>query len=223
MLSESTSWQIFSTMTPSIHSFYPRLETLPLTYLRRRALFRYRLTTALEGKRPSVWAAFFEQRRNDEGFNAFFYSLVSKDTAEMIFSAKRQAFLVDQGYAFRTITHLSGMETMLGLAYKTLDERLDLLAHVMLQDDTAADVERVEDNMWSHLSGGARKKVVQRRAGTLADASGGGMMAYMEQDRKSLKKRMRPESEYFKKERKKLENLRKRKEKEAREAAEGRR
>lgn len=41
------------------------------------------------------------KRRNDEGFNAFFYSLVSKDTAEMYYSSKRQAFLVDQGYAFK--------------------------------------------------------------------------------------------------------------------------
>jgi superfamily II DNA or RNA helicase len=36
------------------------------------------------------------KRRNDEGFNAFFYSLVSKDTSEMYYSTKRQGFLVDQ-------------------------------------------------------------------------------------------------------------------------------
>ncbi|KAI9144560.1 P-loop containing nucleoside triphosphate hydrolase protein [Paraphysoderma sedebokerense] len=41
------------------------------------------------------------KRRNDEGFNAFFYSLVSKDTEEMYYSTKRQQFLVDQGYAFK--------------------------------------------------------------------------------------------------------------------------
>jgi DNA excision repair protein ERCC-3 len=36
------------------------------------------------------------KRRNDEGFNAFFYSLVSKDTQEMYYSSKRQGFLIDQ-------------------------------------------------------------------------------------------------------------------------------
>lgn len=162
------------------------------------------------------------KRRNDEGFNAFFYSLVSKDTTEMVYSAKRQAFLVDQGYAFKTITHLSGMEEMPGLAYKTLDERRELLAHVMLQQETAADVEKVDDNMWSHLSGGGgkgMKKGVQRRAGTLADASGGGTMAYLEQDRRTLKKNMGAQSEYFKKEQRKADNARKRREKERREAA----
>jgi len=36
-----------------------------------------------------------------EGHNAFFYSLVSKDTQEMFFSSKRQQFLVEQGYSFK--------------------------------------------------------------------------------------------------------------------------
>jgi hypothetical protein len=80
----------------------------------------------------------------------------------------------------------------------------------------------VPDNMWSHLSGGGGsgpRKAVQRRAGTLADASGGGTMAYLEQDRRTLKKQMGPESEYFRKEKRKADNLRKRREKERREAA----
>eukprot|EP00061_Rhincodon_typus_P012330 g37995.t1 len=36
-----------------------------------------------------------------EEYNAFFYSLVSQDTQEMAYSAKRQRFLVDQGYSFK--------------------------------------------------------------------------------------------------------------------------
>ena len=39
-------------------------------------------------------------------FNAFFYSLVSKDTQEMYYSTKRQQFLIDQGYAFKVVTGL---------------------------------------------------------------------------------------------------------------------
>lgn len=37
-------------------------------------------------------------------YNAFFYTLVSKDTTEMYFSAKRQRFLVDQGYSYKART-----------------------------------------------------------------------------------------------------------------------
>ena len=159
------------------------------------------------------------KRRNDEGFNAFFYSLVSKDTTEMAYSAKRQAFLVDQGYAFKTITHLAGLERTKDLRYTTLGERMELLAHVMLQTETAADVEKVDDNEWSRLSAsdaGVRKKAMQvkRQAITLADASGGGVMApmYREQDSKKVKKGQ-PQSEYFKKEQRRREALAKKRRK----------
>ena len=49
------------------------------------------------------------KRRNDDGFNAFFYSLVSQDTEEMAFSRKRQTFLVDQGVRFRLQLSLSSI------------------------------------------------------------------------------------------------------------------
>ena len=39
-------------------------------------------------------------------YNAFFYTLVSKDTQEMFYSTKRQQFLIDQGYSFKVITNL---------------------------------------------------------------------------------------------------------------------
>ena len=38
---------------------------------------------------------------HESEFNAFFYTLVSRDTQEMYYSAKRQQFLIDQGYAFK--------------------------------------------------------------------------------------------------------------------------
>ena len=39
-------------------------------------------------------------------YNAFFYTLVSRDTQEMYYSTKRQQFLIDQGYSFKIITNL---------------------------------------------------------------------------------------------------------------------
>lgn len=42
----------------------------------------------------------------EEEFSAFFYTLVSRDTQEMYYSAKRQQFLVDQGYAFKVLPNL---------------------------------------------------------------------------------------------------------------------
>lgn len=45
-------------------------------------------------------------RSGPEEYNAFFYTLVSKDTTEMYYSTKRQQFLIDQGYSFHVVTNL---------------------------------------------------------------------------------------------------------------------
>jgi DNA excision repair protein ERCC-3 len=124
------------------------------------------------------------KRRNDEGFNAFFYSLVSKDTDEMYYSSKRQAFLVDQGYAFKVITRLEGLENSDNLAFATPTERRELLMDVLLARDEDAKEERIEgDAFGSNYASGKNKKKkngVRRAAGTLSELSGGQTMAYME-------------------------------------------
>ena len=135
------------------------------------------------------------KRRNDEGFNAFFYSLVSKDTDEMYYSSKRQAFLVDQGYAFKVITHLQGIEKFDGLAYATPGERRELLQEVMLQNETSADVEQVNDDLFSATTSGKkmvnknnkRNSAVRRNAATLSGLAGGEDMAYVEYNKSTNK------------------------------------
>jgi DNA excision repair protein ERCC-3 len=128
------------------------------------------------------------KRRNDEGFNAFFYSLVSKDTQEMFYSSKRQAFLVDQGYAFKVITHLQGIEDLPNLAYRDPVERRDLLQDVMLQNETSAESERIDGDLFSDVRRGNTKKGGPRRtAGMLSDLSGGQDMAYMEYNKSKNK------------------------------------
>ncbi|OAL46824.1 TFIIH basal transcription factor complex helicase XPB subunit [Pyrenochaeta sp. DS3sAY3a] len=124
------------------------------------------------------------KRRNDEGFNAFFYSLVSKDTDEMFYSSKRQAFLVDQGYAFKVITRLEGLENSPGLAFATPSERRELLMDVLLAREDQLQSEKISGDAFSssYNDGGNKKKKagVRRAAGTLSDLSGGQDMAYME-------------------------------------------
>lgn len=88
-------------------------------------------------------------------FNAFFYTLVSKDTDEMYYSTKRQQFLVDQGYQFKVskrtifktssvlilcllfkiITKLEGMESSNDLIYNTLPSQLELLNTVLISSE----------------------------------------------------------------------------------------
>lgn len=124
------------------------------------------------------------KRRNDQGFNAFFYSLVSKDTQEMYYSTKRQAFLVDQGYAFKVITHLHGMENLPNLAYASARERRELLQEVLLKNEEAAGLE-VGDDADNSIGRGSNihkrfKSKAVRGEGSLAGLAGGEDMAYME-------------------------------------------
>ncbi|KAL9129506.1 MAG: hypothetical protein Q9217_002066 [Psora testacea] len=148
------------------------------------------------------------KRRNDEGFNAFFYSLVSKDTQEMFYSSRRQAFLVDQGYAFKVITHLQGIENLPNLAYSSPAERRELLQEVMLQNETAAEAESIDDDPWSRLTGKdksknqsstAAKKTMRRTAGMLSDLSGGQDMAYIEYNKSRNKELKGKHNPLFKK------------------------
>ncbi|KAH8757708.1 P-loop containing nucleoside triphosphate hydrolase protein [Diaporthe sp. PMI_573] len=156
------------------------------------------------------------KRRNDEGFNAFFYSLVSKDTQEMYFSSKRQAFLVDQGYAFKVITHLHNIEKTPDLAFATAQDRKELLTKLLIDlEKSAAVYDReesglaAEGNMFYGPDGkplrhaGKKKNYVRRTAGALSDLSGGQDMAYVEQNKsanRSMKKKKKgPQSDFFKK------------------------
>ncbi len=143
------------------------------------------------------------KRRNDEGFNAFFYSLVSKDTQEMYYSSKRQAFLVDQGYAFKVITHLQGIEKLPNLAFARPEERRSLLAEVMLQNEDKAMEEKIDGDLFGERTGvwKSGKKGAKRTAGTLSELSGGQDMAYVEFNKSRNKdlKSKGPQSAFFKK------------------------
>jgi DNA excision repair protein ERCC-3 len=59
-------------------------------------------------------------------FNAFFYSLVSKDTTEMYYGVKRQRFLIDQGYSYKLIVDLVSLEDH-GLYYLSKTTQNDLI------------------------------------------------------------------------------------------------
>ena len=76
-----------------------------------------------------------------EEYNAFFYTLVSQDTLEMHYSLKRQRFLVNQGYSYKVITKLAGMEQE-NLYYGTKDEQVQLLQKILAATEQDAEEER---------------------------------------------------------------------------------
>ncbi|KAH9812436.1 P-loop containing nucleoside triphosphate hydrolase protein [Melampsora americana] len=136
------------------------------------------------------------KRRNDEGFNAFFYSLVSRDTQEFYFSTKRQQFLIDQGYAFKVISHLQGLESLPELVYATKDEQIELLQSVLLANesdaDIGADVRMIDDGTGLSKGFGGNGRVgksaaVRRVVGNLGGLSGGQSMSYIERNKSANK------------------------------------
>ncbi|XP_041847599.1 general transcription and DNA repair factor IIH helicase subunit XPB isoform X2 [Melanotaenia boesemani] len=114
-----------------------------------------------------------------EEYNAYFYSLVSQDTQEMAYSTKRQRFLVDQGYSFKVITKLAGMEEE-DLMFSTRDDQQQLLQKVLAASDLDAEEEIVAGEV------GTRPQV-SRRAGTMSSMSGADDTIYMEYQSRSSK------------------------------------
>ena len=70
------------------------------------------------------------KRRNEEGFRAYFYTLVSMHTREVDFNEKRKQFLIDQGYAYKVVQTLEGLESTPGLALTTTEAQDALLEQV---------------------------------------------------------------------------------------------
>jgi DNA excision repair protein ERCC-3 len=145
------------------------------------------------------------KRRGEEGFNAFFYSLVSKDTVEMVYSARRQVFLVDQGYAFKVITQLRGMEDMPGLAFATPEEQGELLRRVLAEAESGGwreEEERDAAGLWEdgkvfYTRGGKPA----RKGGARERRTAGQDMGYAEQSSSGNKlrkeKKQEPQSDLF--------------------------
>ncbi|KAM8934724.1 general transcription and DNA repair factor IIH helicase/translocase subunit XPB isoform 2-T2 [Pelodytes ibericus] len=108
-----------------------------------------------------------------EEYNAFFYSLVSQDTQEMAYSTKRQRFLVDQGYSFKVITKLAGMEEE-DLEFSNKESQQELLQRVLAASDLDAEEEVVAGEF------GSKSTHLARRVGTMSSMSGADDTVYME-------------------------------------------
>lgn len=115
------------------------------------------------------------RRRNDQGFYSFFYTLVSKDTEEMYYSSKRQQFLIDQGYSFKVITQLKGIENFHEKAFASKEEQISLLQQIAIYNEDDINEEPEIDDF---------ENSVVKSGGTLQSLSGAGDMAYIEHNRR---------------------------------------
>ncbi|KAL4441851.1 hypothetical protein ABPG77_003767 [Micractinium sp. CCAP 211/92] len=118
-----------------------------------------------------------------EEFDAFFYTLLTLDTQEVYFTAKRQQFLIDQGYSYKVIPSLleaAGPQATDGLLLSSRDEQLDVLAAILAASDAdlaEEDVGEDKDDLSSHLK---KKATTKRVVGNMAALSGAAGISYME-------------------------------------------
>ncbi|KAI4292252.1 DNA excision repair protein ERCC-3 [Pancytospora philotis] len=111
------------------------------------------------------------KKRNDPNFKVYFYSLVSKDTEEMEYSAKRQQFLIDQGYSFNIITDIPESAMGDSRVYKTKSQQKELLTSVLvasendLESEPSEDYDCVEGVLVSGLSGASAAVYEERLKG----------------------------------------------------------
>lgn len=125
---------------------------------------------------------------NRSSFNAFFYTLVSTDTQEMFYSAKRQQYLIDQGYTFKIVTNLSELcdaeAKVNGCAYATPEDDRKLLQQLLMSDTEMEKDQKAEDTAIrkNNADGAALADAsVKRTAGSsMAQLSGGAGMRYKE-------------------------------------------
>ncbi|KAK6590140.1 hypothetical protein RS030_172584 [Cryptosporidium xiaoi] len=78
---------------------------------------------------------------NEQLYNAFFYSLLSKDTEEMEYADKRQQFIIDQGYSYRVITMESFPLDNEDLQYSDYEVQCKMLELIKKSDDSLNDDE----------------------------------------------------------------------------------
>jgi DNA excision repair protein ERCC-3 len=118
-----------------------------------------------------------------EEFNAFFYSLVSKDTQEMFYSTKRQQFLIDQGYAFKVVTGLLDDKNQVNrdrLCYSKREDQIDLLSRILTVGEADQGDEVLATDKEDALQPHQKLAIAKRSVSSLAGLSGARGMTYME-------------------------------------------
>ncbi|CAH8863339.1 unnamed protein product [Trichobilharzia szidati] len=124
-----------------------------------------------------------------EAYNAFFYSLVSQDTMEMQYALKRQRFLVNQGYAYKVITRLAGMENE-SLKLSTKQEQAELLHRVLASTDEDAMEEKLptDPDGLGFLNSRVGPSSVIRKPGKMSSLSGADDAIYVDTSSSAARK-----------------------------------
>lgn len=99
--------------------------------------------------------------KQGEEYNAFFYSLISKDTKEIVYSTKRKQFLMDQGYSVNVVTDIINL-TKGGLMFEKKEDQERLLEKILeMKQDILENLQ--EENLNVDLCFSERDKQKKRK------------------------------------------------------------
>ena len=136
--------------------------------------------------------------QTDNNFNAFFYTLVSTDTREMYFSAKRQQYLVDQGYTFKVVPDLVDIADNESTLLQSKEQEIDLLNKALNADFFKADeaenkaITKAMEGETTTFTFENLRPEASRKISSISALSGADGAAYMEFDSGSVVRSTRP-------------------------------
>ncbi|VDP10460.1 unnamed protein product, partial [Soboliphyme baturini] len=122
------------------------------------------------------------KKGSSDQFNAFFYSLVSQDTIEMSYSRRRQKFLINQGYSYKVITKLVGMDAK-NLSFATKEEKVELLQQVLTASDADIEEEEGDELKDEYLDSWKSQPKFVRKEGSMSSLSGVHSLVYAQADK----------------------------------------
>ena len=110
----------------------------------------------------------------------------------MYFSAKRQQYLIDQGYTFKVIQDLVERANENSTLLKSKQQELDLLACIIEdstvfktnEEDEDKAIKKLEGNLDSGNGGGIEMTVPKRRTANISNLSGATGTIYAEMKRR---------------------------------------
>nr|XP_027193931.1 general transcription and DNA repair factor IIH helicase subunit XPB-like [Dermatophagoides pteronyssinus] len=83
---------------------------------------------------------------NSESYNAFFYSLASQDTPEIMYADKRQQYIIDQGYAYEVIKMDDLPLDSFDLIFKNPNKQREILENILMNQNDKTDAESKEES-----------------------------------------------------------------------------
>jgi DNA excision repair protein ERCC-3 len=122
---------------------------------------------------------------NSDEYNAFFYTLVSQDTMEMYYTAKRQTFLMNQGYSYKVINHINELEQE-NLYYSKVEDQQQLLQMVLAANETDADEEDTPINVKASSQLPSSSQITRKQT-QMSSLSGGDQGVLLEYQRSGTK------------------------------------